>query len=105
MTVHMIGRYLDKSALLNSKRLSAKLPLTAQVLSEVVETHLTFATRCVRWAASCYRREGMIPSISAFAKRAGMTKSTTYRPEIRSVINEELDTLRNVKITSEHKAA
>ena len=66
---------------------------------------MTFATRCVRWAASCYRREGIIPSISSFAKRAGMTMSTTYQPEIRLVINEELDSLRNVKITSEHKAA
>jgi hypothetical protein len=105
MTVKLIGHYLDKSALLNSKKFSAKIPLTTQVLSEIVETHLTFVTRCVRWAASCYRREGIIPSISAFARRAGMTMSTTYRPEIRSIINEELDSLRNIKVPPEHKAA
>jgi hypothetical protein len=62
-----------------------------------VETHLTFAIRCIRWAACCYRREGTVPSISALARLAGMTMSTTHRPEIRSVINEELESLRDYR--------
>ncbi len=105
MTVRLIGRHLDKDALLQSKKLLAKMPLTVRALSELVETHSAFAIRCVRWAASCYRHEGVVPSISALAKRAGMTMTTTHRPEIRAVINEELESLRNCRDVPEIKAA
>jgi len=105
VTVAGIGRKLDKTALLQSRKLSSKIPLTIQALSELVEPHTDFAVRCVRWAASCYRREGIIPSVSALAKRAGMTMSTTYRPEIRAAINEELESLRNCRDAPEIKAA
>jgi hypothetical protein len=105
VTVARIGRSLDKTALLQNRKLSSKIPLTSQALSELVEPHTDFAIRCVRWAASCYRREGIVPSISALAKRAGMTMTTTHRPEIRAVINEELEALRNCGDVSEIKAA
>lgn len=105
VTVARIGRELDKTDLLTSKKLSSKIPLTIQALAELVEPHAAFAIRCVRWAASCYRREGIVPSISALAKRAGMTMTTTHRPEIRAVINEQLESLRNYGDTSEIKAA
>lgn len=105
MTVSLIGRHLDKTSLLTSKKLTAKMPLTVQALSELVESHAAFAIRCVRWAASCYRRESIVPSISALAKRAGMTMTTTHRPEIRAVINEELESLRSCKNFPEIKAA
>jgi hypothetical protein len=81
------------------------MPLTVRALSELVETHSAFAIRCVRGAASCYRHEGVVPSISALAKRAGMTMTTTHRPEIRAVINEELESLRNCRDVPEIKAA
>lgn len=103
--VARIGRELDKTDLLNSRKLSSKIPLTVQALSELVEPHTDFAIRCVRWAASCYRREGIVPSISDLAKRAGMTMSTTHRPEIRAAINEELESLRNCRDVPEIKAA
>jgi hypothetical protein len=105
VTVARIGRELDKVALFTGRNLSSKMPLTAKVLSEIVETHLAFATRSVRWAASCYRREGTAPSISTLAKRAGMTMSTTHRPEIRAVINEELESLHDGVNFLEFKAA
>jgi hypothetical protein len=105
VTVARIGRELDKTDLLNSRKLSSKIPLTVQALSELIEPHTDFAIRCVRWAASCYRREGIVPSISSLAKRAGMTMTTTHRPEIRAVINEEIESLRNCRYVPETKAA
>jgi hypothetical protein len=105
VTLQRISRELDKTALLDGRKLHLKLPRTAQVLSEVTETHMAFAIRCVRWAASCYRCEGAIPSVSALAKRAGMTMTTTHRPEIRAVINEELVSLRNADGICESKVA
>lgn len=105
MTVSLIGRHLDKTSLLINKMLTTKMPFTVQALSELVETHSAFAIRCVRWAASFYRREGIVPSVSALAKRAGMTMSTTHRPEIRAVINEELESLRNCGDVPEIRAA
>jgi len=105
LTIAQIGRELDKTDLLNSRKLSSKIPLTIQALSKLVEPHAAFAIRCVRWAASYYRSEGIVPSISALAKRAGMTMTTTHRPEIRAVINEELELLRNCRGVPEIKAA
>ena len=105
LTVARIGRELDKTDLLTSKKLSSKIPLTGHALSELVEPHLAFAIRCVRWAASCYRSEGTVPSISSLAKLAGMTMTTTHRPEIRAVINEEIESLHNCRDVSEIKAA
>lgn len=105
VTVARIGRELDKTALLTSRKLSSKIPLTIQALSELVEPHTAFAIRCVLWAASCYRREGTVPSISSLAKLAGMTMTTTHRPEIRTVINEELESFRNRRDVPKIKAA
>jgi len=105
VTVNRLGREIDKAALLNSKNLSSKIPLTAQLLAETVETHLNFSIRCIRWAASCYRREDTVPSISSLAKLAGMTMTTTHRPEIRAVINEVIESLRNCRDVPEIKAA
>lgn len=105
VTVNRLGREIDKAALLNSKNLSSKIPLTAQLLAETVETHLNFSIRCIRWAVNCYRREDTVPSISSLAKLAGMTMSTTHRPEIRAVINDELESLRNCNDVPEIKAA
>jgi hypothetical protein len=105
ITVNLIGRHLDKTSSLNNKKLTAKMPLTVRMLSELVETHEAFAIRCVRWAASYYRREGIVPSISALAKRAGMTMTTTHRPEIRAVINKEIESLRDCRDAPEIKAA
>ena len=81
------------------------MPLTVQALSELVETHLVFTIRSIRWAVGCYRREGTIPTISMLATRAGMTMATTHKPEIRAVINEELESLRNTSDVSGIKAA
>jgi hypothetical protein len=105
VTVNRLGREIDKAALLNNKNLSSKIPLTAQLLAETVETHLNFSIRCIKWAVSCYQRENTVPSISSLAKLAGMTMSTTHRPEIRAVINEELESLRNCNDVPEIKAA
>lgn len=105
ITVSLIGRHLDKTSLLTRKELIAKMPLTVRALSELVESHAAFAIRSVRWAASCYRREGIVPSMSALAKRAGMTMTTTHRPEIKTVINEELESLRSCRDIPKIKAA
>lgn len=105
VTVARIGQELDKTSLLTSRKLFSKIPLTAQALSELVETHLNYAVRCIRWAASCYRQEGTVPCVTRLAKLAGMTMTTTHRTEIRAVINEELDSLRNCTGVSEIRAA
>ncbi|HEV2800383.1 MAG TPA: TnsD family Tn7-like transposition protein [Pyrinomonadaceae bacterium] len=105
MTVSVIGRHLDKYALLTHKKLTGKMPLTVQALSELVETYMVFTIRSIRWAARCYLREGTIPTLTALSRRAGMTTTTTHKPEIRAVINEELESLRNTSDVSGIKAA
>lgn len=70
ITVNAIGRDLDKKELLQKPKHLAKLPLTRQAIKEVTETRIQFAIRRVRWAAKCFRDEGVAPAKSTLALRS-----------------------------------
>lgn len=70
ITVNAIGRDLDRKELLQKPRHLAKLPLTRRTLEDVIETRIQFAIRRVRWAAQCFRDEGIAPAKSILALRS-----------------------------------
>lgn len=59
VTIAAISRELGQLALIQ-KHLD-KLPLTAKVLTDVVETRESFAMRRIDWVASCYTEENVCP--------------------------------------------
>lgn len=80
VTKRAIGRDLAKVNLVKNK--SAKLPLTAQALSEVTESYEAFTVRRIQWAADNYRLEGHSPTRTQLLTRAGVASgSLTHRGE------------------------
>jgi Tn7-like transposition protein D/TniQ len=63
------------SILKNTNQLSSiranlhKLPLTAQALAEVTETHEAFVIRRIHWLVECYRQEQVVPTRRQFIMR------------------------------------
>ena len=65
-----------------------RLPLTASVLAESVETREAFAARRVQWVAELYRQEGFCPTRKQLARRSSV------RPNLVSgwpLVQEALD--------------
>jgi hypothetical protein len=75
-----------------------RLPLTAQVLDEVVETHESAAIRRVQWAATCYGREGIRPTRPQLAKRAGVLKIKD-QPPIQQALDQALAVLKQYSLS------
>jgi hypothetical protein len=59
VTRSAIGRAVGAITLLRQK--IHKMPLTAQVITNVVETRVEYAIRRVQWAAGCFIREHILP--------------------------------------------
>lgn len=73
---------------------SDKLPLTVQALKEAAETVEEYAVRRVRWAATCYREEGMYRiSRWKLQTRASLSHDVMKRPEVKSAIDEAVASL------------
>ncbi|MDT7540970.1 MAG: hypothetical protein QOE33_874 [Acidobacteriota bacterium] len=89
--------------LLNRKT-AAKLPLTQKALSEVVETRVQFSRRRIKWAVACFTREGVVPSFTRLAERAGVTNSA-YVPEVTTVLESAVLSLRCIGNASVVKVA
>lgn len=89
--------------LLRAKTL-AKLPLTMKALSEVVETRIQFSRRRILWAVSCFAREGVAPSFTGLAERAGVTNSVSL-PEVNSALESAVLSLRGAGNTYPIKVA
>ncbi len=68
VTLKGIGIKLDRTALLQKER--DKLPQTAQVLDEFVETYEQFAIRRIQWAAESFRQEEICPSQLQLLRKA-----------------------------------
>jgi len=79
--------------LLNRKT-AAKLPLTQKALSEVVETRVQLSRRRIQWAVACFTREGVVPSFTRLAERAGVTNSA-HLPEVTTVLKSAVISLRH----------
>lgn len=96
---------ITKSAIFRDRKLykyildrktAAKLPLAQKALSEVVETRVQFSRRRIQWAVACFTREGVIPSFSRLAERAGVTNSAYLFPEVTTVLESAVLSLRRL---------
>jgi hypothetical protein len=83
-----ISKIVGAVALLRQKL--HKLPLTAQVLAKLVENHLEFAVRRIRWAAKCFTRDRVIPHPWQLISRANAYR---YRntPEVKNAVAAAMD--------------
>ncbi len=95
VTKQAIGRDLDRKDWFSKKQIK-KLPLTAKILKEVLESTVEFSIRKVRWAAARFREEGQSPSLSTFAIRAHLVWEMWHVPEVKAVIETELSSLRGL---------
>jgi hypothetical protein len=59
VTRSAIGRAVGATTLLRQKL--NKMPLTAQVITGVVESRVDYAIRRIQWAAECFTRERTMP--------------------------------------------
>ncbi|MBN3879588.1 MULTISPECIES: TnsD family transposase [unclassified Nostoc] len=82
ITKKAIWRLLNKSSLLKCHL--HELPLTAKVMSEVIETHEEFSIRKIQWVAECYRQQNVQPQRHQFVNKF----SSSYS---RSIPNPILD--------------
>jgi hypothetical protein len=91
ITISSIGRDLGQKGLLQHQL--HKLPQTAQVLTEVVETYEEFAIRRIWWAADCFRSEGIYPKRTKLLLRASVSQKIATTPQVSSAIEEALHSL------------
>jgi hypothetical protein len=73
-----------------------KLPLTAKILADLVETRETFAVRRIQWVVECYRQEGICPQRWQLVRRAGLRPEVELLPSVQNAINEALDVLKQI---------
>jgi hypothetical protein len=91
ITVAAIAR--DIGQLANIQKHLDKLPLTAQVLAEVVETREEFAVRRVEYAAECFRQENVYPKEWQLVRRAGLRPDMEAVQQVKEAIAAALDSL------------
>ncbi len=91
ITVAAIAR--DIGQLANIQKHLDKLPLTAQVLAEVVETREEFAVRRVEYAAECFRQENVYPKEWQLVRRAGLRPDMEAVQQVKEAIAAALESL------------
>lgn len=91
ITVAAIARNIGQLA--NIQKHLDKLPLTAQVLAEVVETREQFAVRRVEYAAECFRQENVYPKEWHLVRRAGLRPDMEAKQQVKEAITAALESL------------
>jgi Tn7-like transposition protein D/TniQ len=91
LTVTAIGREIGHLTLLRQHL--EKLPRTAEVLREFVETHEAFAVRRVWWAVTAFRQEQVYPLRWQLMLRAGVN-GLAMRPEVKSALDSAMQILQ-----------
>ena len=91
LTVASIGREIGHLTFL--RRWLERLPRTAKVLREFVETHEAFAVRRIWWAVTAFSQEHIYPAWWQLVKRAGVEKLVTW-PEVKSALGSAMQILR-----------
>ncbi|PSB34402.1 TnsD family Tn7-like transposition protein [Stenomitos frigidus] len=92
ITIAAVGRQLGQLALI--QRHLDKLPVTAQVLSELVETREAFALRRIQWVVECYREEGICPQRWQLVRRAGLRPEIEGLPVVQKALDEAVESLK-----------
>ncbi|XWK89101.1 MAG: TnsD family Tn7-like transposition protein [Phormidium sp.] len=96
VTIHSIGKDIDKSSLL--KRQLHKLPLTAQVLADVVETYEQFAIRRLWWIVERYQQENIRPARWQLIRRAHIKPEMEVIPEVAHAIDLALKSFDAIEV-------
>jgi hypothetical protein len=74
------------------KRLD-KMPLTAKVLAEHLETYDEFAIRRLKWAAEYYKSEEIRPKRYMLIELAGLTPKNEETPQVQREIDDLMESL------------
>lgn len=96
ITIAAIGRELGQLALI--QRHLDKLPATAQVLSELVETREAFALRRIYWAVESYNQEGICPQRWQLVRRAGLRPEIEALPRVQNAVDEAIESLEFIPL-------
>jgi hypothetical protein len=96
ITMTAIGRELGQLALI--QRHLDKLPVTAQALSELVETREAFASRRVHWVVECYKQEGICPPRWQLVRRAGLRPEIEALPRVQNAVDEAIESLKIIPL-------
>ncbi len=91
VTVSAIGRDIGQLALLQQHL--DKLPLTAEALTDFVETREEFAVRRIQWIAAQYCQEGLQPARWELIRRAGVDRLKSHK-DVCVAINEAIHCIR-----------
>jgi Tn7-like transposition protein D/TniQ len=89
VTVFSIGKDTDSYEYL--RKCLHKLPQTATVLNQVVETTIDFAQRQLERAAEFFKAEGIIPARSELIAKARLSREMKYSPELQPFIDALLE--------------
>lgn len=76
----------------------SKLPITARLISEAIESRNQFALRCLRWAADCFRREEVAPSRSKLLTRTGGERNIWKAQPLNDIFESTWRSLQNAEI-------
>lgn len=79
-----IGKAVGAVTLLRQKL--HKMPLTAQVLANVVETRVEYAVRRIWWVAECFIRDSTLPRAWQLVLQANVY-SLKHIPEVKTAVN------------------
>lgn len=74
-----------------------KLPLTAQVLAEVVETPEQIVIRRIQWVTERYRQENVYPSRNQLERRAGVYPKVKQSIQVQEAIAKALSILISMR--------
>ncbi len=79
-----------------------RLPLTAKVLAEVLETHEEFIVRKIEWAAKCCLEEKVCPAQWQFLRRARVSSESRVIavPQVKEAIDTALQSLASIDTVS-----
>jgi hypothetical protein len=100
VTTETIGKDTDKLWSLKTKL--DRLPLTAKVLDEMVETSEEFTLRKIKWAAKCCLEEKVCPTQGQFLRRArvGAGSRLVAVPQVKEAIDTALQSLASIDTVS-----
>ena len=92
ITISAIAKEVGQLALIQ-KHLD-KLPLTAQCISEWIETREMYAIRRIQWAVDCYLEGGSSPPRWQFIRKAGLRPEIESLPLVRNAVDKALEVLK-----------
>jgi hypothetical protein len=70
------------------------MPLTAQIITNVVETRVEYAARRIKWAAGCFIRDRILPRPWQLVLRANVYSLRSV-PEVKIAVDAAVDLIKS----------